>query len=1583
MERKFEDMISQIGEIRQNRAQLNKELYAERQGLIQKQALLGVAVQAGNKGVSIETLKSGIDKHISNIHSCLDNISKANITESGLVTSLYETNGGFNNLVNNLNDRYPILFFPVRVETAFAKTNGPELWVRIFPDDIAVDTHEPELTEDEITAGTQYWETVADATEQVEKTNAWDLVARSYGAPRAAWVVLQTQPDSLGNFPVLNPKSSAWTKQPVSNIMPDAFVVYAYDRAGNVISRQTAMIPDELKLGIDPGLDPEDDDLSFDSDENSNLENDLRANDDVRWMIDFDAAIAKGLGIKIQITDSQYTRGFKKILVVGVKASLNHADGQERLEDLINNHHYTDGFALLKQGTSTNNTATQAAGYTFYEQGNLVSHSVEREDPLFTPVYVQRNKKDGQLLCEALGIEFKTLAHIFQAGGSDISSAMSLNSALFQVSLGYAANEHLPIFTSSRSENNRQLRSFFTDYIRGRGALPSIRSGTQPYGVLPTSVFSRMNWSGDPNAGLLYNISNFGTALNTHFTAVLESASGITMNASAPGSLTQQYADILSQHAVSTEYVQRIGMGAGSIWNSLEYAALENKELSRYWLSEQVAQMNAIYGALQLPVALKDLRALHINYLDKQQRVVDSDFVAPSSAPLDQPLPKIGKGLNFLEILSEATFEELRDEDFNRFELKEEEVNNILAKNVLYQFARQSLMLEAFEAAGELLELPAAALREKEIINIFANNEYESPEGVMGHLSFGQSRLQIMEMPYGGYEKVSDYLSSGELMPDGAGVNWLDARASLRQVAQASVRELNLLTAELLDTSAFRMDTWRLSLVNQRLNALRGITEGNSTRYKGIYLGAYGWVTDIRPAATNTVPTPVHNDGTVYEVASNKGFIHAPSINQAVTAAVLRSGYNDRAKPTMSDPFSVNLSSERLRAALDIMEGIRNGQELGVLLGYEFERRMLELGEFSDYPQQNIYKLRLKYSQNNTIIETTPLTVESVKARNVVNGLALIEKYKETNDIDNVVDSSIPIPAKTLIRKQIEWIWNIMDAVGDLAMSEGMFHIVQGNPVKGGAIMQAASKGSIIAEPDVIDTIKTGIEVPQRLTLHFNTQSSLSNNWDAIDQTPRYLAESNIGRWLSELLPDPSLICCLVQVADQIDPTPVSVSELGIQAIDLMYMVNETLADDDSVLSLLIKRHYRLLHGLEKSAGLKVIYGAVMDDKYSFNEIHAILVYARKLVTACRPINTHDYMTPQEAGAVEKGYEVEEFEERMDAARQDLSAAINNLEYHLNNFSFAGIKDALFNLSFYNIEQTIYEFANDETPEDEATLIAWGNAALAEARKRYDESELPAGTTLPGAGDNQETYIADAVQRFKTLFGAAFAPVPLFKFHNEAALTPTMVDPNQLLADHPENLVVDQWLAGLAKVREMVANYELLNIVVQTLNPDYIDSRAIKPVQVPYGISGEDRWMALSVADPANLKEGVVAIGADLYNGYYMDTNITYAGIVIDEWTDIIPNREETTGISFHHNQPNAKAPQCLILGLTPQITGSWRWNDIVDMLNETFELAKARGLSYEQISGTALGQILPLNNMPVATNGNAIALSAHHIASI
>jgi hypothetical protein len=51
----------------------------------------------------------------------------------------------------------PRVLLPVRVDTAYLPgTNGTDLAVRVYPDDIHVDPHEPELTAGELAAGKAY-----------------------------------------------------------------------------------------------------------------------------------------------------------------------------------------------------------------------------------------------------------------------------------------------------------------------------------------------------------------------------------------------------------------------------------------------------------------------------------------------------------------------------------------------------------------------------------------------------------------------------------------------------------------------------------------------------------------------------------------------------------------------------------------------------------------------------------------------------------------------------------------------------------------------------------------------------------------------------------------------------------------------------------------------------------------------------------------------------------------------------------------------------------------------------------------------------------------------------------------------------------------------------------------------------------------------------------------------------------------------------------------------------------------------------------------------------------------------------------
>jgi hypothetical protein len=91
-------------------------------------------------------------------------------------------------LVSSLDDALPCLLLPVRLETKFmVNPNGArELWVRIFPDDIAVETHEEPLTQDEAAAGKAFWEeTWRAGGDSAREEAAWRVLVSKFGAPRA------------------------------------------------------------------------------------------------------------------------------------------------------------------------------------------------------------------------------------------------------------------------------------------------------------------------------------------------------------------------------------------------------------------------------------------------------------------------------------------------------------------------------------------------------------------------------------------------------------------------------------------------------------------------------------------------------------------------------------------------------------------------------------------------------------------------------------------------------------------------------------------------------------------------------------------------------------------------------------------------------------------------------------------------------------------------------------------------------------------------------------------------------------------------------------------------------------------------------------------------------------------------------------------------------------------------------------------------------------------------------------------------------------------------------------------------------
>ncbi|MYT03261.1 hypothetical protein GT021_01050, partial [Streptomyces sp. SID5470] len=155
---------------------------------------------------------------------------------------------------------------------------------------------------------------------------------------------------------------------------------------------------------------------------------------------------------------------------------------------------------------------------------------------------------------------------------------------------------------------------------------------------------------------------------------------------------------------------------------------------------------------------------------------------------------------------------------------------------------------------------------------------------------------------------------------------------ALRTLAAVPVSQLPELLLEVIDVHSHRLDAWITSLASKRLAELR------ASGTQGVRFGCYGWVENLRPPVPREqLEIQLDDVATTVEVSAKDGYIHAPSLHHAATAAVLRSGFLGNPD---EQSYAVNLTSRRARVARWLLGGVRQGQNLGALLGYRFERAL-------------------------------------------------------------------------------------------------------------------------------------------------------------------------------------------------------------------------------------------------------------------------------------------------------------------------------------------------------------------------------------------------------------------------------------------------------------------------------------------------------------------------------------------------------------------------------------------------------------------------------------------------------------------
>jgi hypothetical protein len=1406
----------------------------------------------------------------------------------------------------------PIALLPVRIETRYAtEATGPALLVRIYPDEIHVDDHQPELTDAEMTAATAYWTRVwraGRADVPAERAAFVELCGR-VGVTRGLWVTEATHPDESNRPDGPTPDDRALPAEPVlpdtphadtgfaraavSRTVPDRWTVLGYRGGAEVLRVHGNPIPDPLMVGPAPDrprLDPEGPPL----DDNS------------RWLVDFDAALAVGMAVRCPLPDPG--TGFDRLAVVGVRAAESPEASAGRLRDLLAAKRYTSGLGFVPSGAPTNNTAAARSNWSRRPDAGS-AFDAQREtstDPAAR----------AALAAAALGLDRAALDGLPYAAQAHDRGSRPLQVALWPVTLGYFLNVLLnPVADDATVQ---AVNDLYVEWVRGLGPLPSLRIGAQPYGLLPVTALGR--WQPAPgDAGRDATLVDLARRLRPEWLAATGASAarhvphvGSDASASAPD---QEMLNILARDALSGRYRLRPIHGG----------------LAARGLDPLQGRLDAAGGALAESVhhllgggpALS--RLARFEFDPRTARIRRAVVLAGELSETEPVPPAEDTGVNYLAYLSR------RGERTAPFA-------GPGSGTLLFALAGLACSLADAEAALRIIGPArfgsARAALEPELVDASGPDTLTAPR-----LLARPASDVVAELPVG--QSIADFLATATAaqvaqlnLPNVTdGFRHASAvRRALSELADLPSAELDRLARAALDVCSHRLDAWLTAFATRRLADVRA----NHHR-TGIHIGGYGWVENLRPAPDPQLVTqlPAGENGKLVTDQVGTGYVLAPSTTHASAAALLLSGHLSHrgGNGPAANAFAVDLASDRARQALWLLDGVRQGQPLGALLGYLFERGLhdrsrpgLELDGFI----RPIRALAPLVAGAVQAVADSVEAVESAAASAVVDGLALLEKFHNAAVLDRALIGA-STEQRAGVVAEVAALADAADALADLLLAETTYQVVAGNVARAAASLDALGNGlGQPPEPEVTQTPRGGYAHTHRLALLAPTATAAPPGWGSGAQRPRRIAEPRLDSWAAHLLGPADSIRAAVRMPGG-PSRQVSIADLGRCALDLVH------AGDGELERAVLDR--------ADMSGAAVIGPDDADWPADFPAdavpLEDALVQARWLhdaLSPARPLVARDLLAPGSPAV--SGVRRSELAGRAQAVADRYRSAATELAQAQDEDA---VRSALISLSAFGL-----------VADDRDTALAETNRVLAEL-------DALAGSAVP---DTAEFATLPEVAIVHAILGDDFPVLPLVDSPGPAFADARAAgeQPGFLNGDAAAPLA---WLHQVGRVRGPVERY-LLALAG--------GGGRISVAQSP----STPRWVGLPLppgSDPAPAATSILvhALADEASAG-------TLAGLIIDEWAEVVPARSTTAGVAFAFDEPGARAPQAVLIAVPPELGQPWTLDTLADIVTETADLARIRVVGPDEVPW--LGRYLPALYVADNARGDTLTVDLHELVA-
>ncbi|REG90270.1 hypothetical protein [Algoriphagus antarcticus] len=814
----------------------------------------------------------------------------------------------------------------------------------------------------------------------------------------------------------------------------------------------------------------------------------------------------------------------------------------------------------------------------------------------------------------------------------------------------------------------------------------------------------------------------------------------------------------------------------------------------------------------------------------------------------------------------------------------------------------------------------------------------------------------------------------------------LGAFGYLLNLKPKNPRDIVVLDVEptFIAASSQNFDRAAIPVVNTNAAKAKGIDLNTSTERAFFYIGE---IANPR-IRLNLSADKVEADPLINKSRTD-GFIHMPSLVHATTAAIMRAGYLAHRADTQTETMSIDLTAPRVRKALQLMEGMQAGTQLAELLGHLFERALHDnILDGYRLEFRNAFPLNQDLKKGD---KTTPMAS--------LDGFALLKAFQSNpsnwlKSLKNTQGQQLTIPSKDMkplndIARSLED--DYLDSTGDLLLAESVYQTAKGNTDRAAAALRSLNTGGQALFPEFVNVPQNGYGLTHRVGIIFPSapKTDKGNVWSSTP-SPRTTLSPSLNKWLARQLPDPTKIRITVTLPDG-TKILLRLSEIGIEPIDLLYQAPTSFRQGGACpLHLWIQSNVLNLPNFRNDL-LEIPLSIDFKDRSGFDitevtvfEVSALVLNLKKVLELSRSIQPADLSQIS-----------------INSGKLDLQVLENTLTEHSKPSSNASALPQILR----NFANQLHTSISENVPIKEQRLAAIklcepllkaslygieeagseGIVSLHSERFNFlfDKAETVASIMekrLEGLGQILAELPTDENQRHqalqqaaKELLGPDTLVYPLLQVANAPTLQNALDQRKQLL--NTDDDTMDKWLSEAALVRKPMRYFRQVTIL-RELFPSIHDAfKELAVTQLPF--LPQVPWIGDMIKE-SDLEKLTPELRPNtsilLETPENFKVSDSFTGILLDEWTEIIPSSVTHTGLTFQYDQPNTEPSQVMLLAVNPVEGGNWQWEHLMGAVEDALQLSKSRLVTPEllQKENKIFGDILPAMVVPfLANNAN------------